>query len=133
MAAQWFELEIQQADKLPMRRVFKADSPETATALAQRQYRDAVVRLPPPAAKAILARSYTSKSVMQNLRYKRSKQTMSTSEIVSGNVVTSVTTDQNRQDVLEDLYNKDGRKDKSHPMYALYTGLYRAAQQESRS
>ncbi len=133
MAAQWFELEIQQADKLPMRRVFKGDSPEAATAQAQRQYRDAVVRLPPPAAKATLARSYTSKSVMQNLRYKRSKQTMSTVEIVSDNVVTSVTADQNRQDVLEDLYNKDGRKDKSHPMYALYTGLYRAAQQESRS
>jgi hypothetical protein len=133
MAAQWFELEIQQADKLPMRRVFKADSPEVATALAQRQYRDAVVRLPPPAAKATLARSYTSKSVMQNLRYKRSKQTMSTVETVSDNVVTSVTADQNRQDILEDLYNKDGRTDKSHPMYALYTGLYRAAQQESRS
>jgi hypothetical protein len=58
---------------------------------------------------------------------------MSTVETVSDNVVTSVTADQNRQDVLEDLYNKDGRKDKSHPMYALYTGLYRAAQQESRS
>jgi hypothetical protein len=133
MAAQWFELEIQQADKLPMRRVFKAESPEAATAQAQRQYRDAVVRLPPPAAKATLARSYTSKSVMQNLRYKRSKQTMSTAETVSDNVVTSVTADQTRQDVLEDLYKKDGRKNKSHPMYALYTGLYRAAQQESRS
>jgi hypothetical protein len=133
MPEQWFELEIQRTDKLPMRRVFKAESAEAATALAQRQYRDAVVRLPPPAAKATLARSYTSKSVMQNLRYKRSKQTMSTAETVSDNVVTSVTADQNRQDVLEDLYNKDGRKDKSHPMYSLYTGLYRAAQQESRS
>jgi uncharacterized lipoprotein YajG len=133
MAAQWFELEIQQADKLPMRQIFKGDSPEAATAQAQRQYRDAVVRVPPPAAKATLARSYTSKSVMQNLRYKRSKQTMSTVETVSDNVVTSVTADQNRQDVLEDLYEKDGRLDKSHPMYSLYTGLYRAAQQESRS
>jgi hypothetical protein len=133
MAAQWFELEIQQADKLPMRQIFKGDSPEAATAQAQRQYRDAVVRLPPPAVKATLARSYTSKSVMQNLRYKRSKQTMSTVETVSDNVVTSVTADQNRQDVLEDLYEKDGRLNKSHPMYALYTGLYRAAQQESRS
>jgi sensor c-di-GMP phosphodiesterase-like protein len=133
MAAQWFELEIQRPDKLPMRRILKADSPEAATAQAQRQYRDAVVRLPPPAAKATLARSYTSKSVMQNLRYRRSKQTMSTAEIVSDNVVTSVTADQSRQDMLEDLYEKDGRLDKSHPMYSLYTGLYRAAQQESRS
>jgi uncharacterized lipoprotein YajG len=133
MAAQWFELEIQRPDKLPMRRILKADSPEAATAQAQRQYRDAVVRVPPPAAKATLARSYTSKSVMQNLRYKRSKQTMSTAEIVSDNVVTSVTADQSRQDMLEDLYEKDGRLDKSHPMYSLYTGLYRAAQQESRS
>jgi hypothetical protein len=133
MAAQWFELEIQQADKLPMRRVFKADSPEAATAHAQRQYRDAVVRLPPPAAKATLARSYTSKSVMQNLRYKRSKQTMSTAETVSDNVRTNVVMDQIRQDYLEALYEQDGRTDKNHPMYSLYTGLYRAAQQESRS
>jgi hypothetical protein len=133
MAAQWFELEIQQADKLPMRRVFKAESPEVATALAQRQYRDAVVRLPPPAAKATLARSYTSKSVMQNLRYKRSKQTMSIVETVSDNVRTNVVMDQIRQDYLEALYEQDGREDKSHPMYSLYTGLYRAAQQESRS
>jgi uncharacterized lipoprotein YajG len=133
MAAQWFELEIQCPDKLPMRRVFKGDSPEAATAQAQRQYRDAVVRLPPPAAKATLARSHTSRSVMQNLRYKRSKQTMSKAETVSDNVVTSVTADQSRQDMLEDLYEKDGRLDKSHPMYSLYTGLYRAAQQESRS
>jgi hypothetical protein len=44
-----------------------------------------------------------------------------------------VIADQTRQDHLEELYKKDGRKDKSHPMYALYTGLYRAAQQESRS
>jgi len=123
MAAQWFELEIQQADKLPMRRVFKAENPEAATAQAQRQYRDAVVRLPPPAVKATLARSYTSKSVMQNLRYKRSKQTMSKVVIA----------DQTRQDYLEELYKKDGRLDTSHPMYGLYTGLYRAAQQESRS
>jgi hypothetical protein len=70
---------------------------------------------------------------MQNLRYKRSKQTMSKVETASDSVVTSVIADQNRQDVLEDLYEKDGRLNKSHPMYALYTGLYRAAQQESRS
>jgi hypothetical protein len=133
MAAQWFELEIQWPGKLPMRRIFKADNLEAATAQAQRQYRDAVVQVPLPAAKVTLARSYTSKSVMQNLRYKRSKQTMSTGEIVSDNVVTSVTADQSRQDVLEDLYEKDGRLDKSHPMYGLYTGLYQAAQQESRS
>ena len=133
MAAQWFELEIQRPDKLPMRRIFKGDSPEAAAAQAQQQYRDAVVRLPPPAVKATLARSYTSKSVMQNLRYKRSKQIMSTVESVSDNVMTSVTADQSRQDVLEELYNKDGRLAKNHPMHGLYTGLYRAAQQESRS
>jgi hypothetical protein len=133
MAAQWFELEIQRPDKLPMRQIFKGDSPEAATAQAQRQYRDAVVRLPPPAVKATLARSYTSKSVMQNLRYKRSKQTMSTVETVSDNVRTNVVMDQIRQDYLEALYEQDGRENKSHPMYALYTGLYRAAQQESRS
>jgi hypothetical protein len=133
MAAQWFELEIQRPDKLPMRRVFKGDSPEAATAQAQRQYRDAVVRVPPPAAKATLARSYTSKSVMQNLRYRRSKQTMSTVETASDNVRTNVVMDQIRQDYLEALYEQDGRTDKSHPMYSLYTGLYKAAQQESRS
>jgi hypothetical protein len=133
MAAQWFELEIQRDGKPAMRKAFRGDTAEVATAAAQRQYRDAVVRVPPPAAKATLARSYTSRSVMQNLRYKRSKQTMSKVETVSDSVVTSVTADQARQDVLEDLYKKDGRKDKSHPMYGLYTGLYRAAQQESRS
>jgi hypothetical protein len=123
MAAQWFELEIQRDGKPTMRKAFRGDTAEVATAAAQRQYRDAVVRVPPPAAKATLARSYTSRSVMQNLRYKRSKQTMSK----------VVTADQTRQDYLEELYKKDGREDKSHPMYALYTGLYRAAQQESRS
>jgi len=133
MAAQWFELEIQLEGKPAMRKAFRGDTAEAATATAQRQYRDAVVLVPPPAAKATLARSYTSRSVMQNLRYKRSKQTMSKAETVSDNVVTSVTADQTRQDHLEELYKKDGRKDKSHPMYALYTGLYRAAQQESRS
>jgi hypothetical protein len=123
MAAQWFELEIQRDGKPTMRKAFRGDTAEVATATAQRQYRDAVVRVPPPAAKATLARSYTSKSVMQNLRYKRSKQTMSKVVIA----------DQTRQDYLEELYKKDGRLDKSHPMYSLYTGLYRAAQQESRS
>lgn len=123
MAAQWFELEIQRDGKPTMRKAFRGDTAEVATATAQRQYRDAVVRVPPPAAKATLARSYTSKSVMQNLRYKRSKQTMSKVVIA----------DQTRQDYLEELYKKDGRLDTSHPMYGLYTGLYRAAQQESRS
>ena len=123
MAAQWFELEIQRDGKPTMRKAFRGDTAEVATATAQRQYRDAVVRVPPPAAKATLARSYTSRSVMQNLRYKRSKQTMSKVVIA----------DQTRQDYLEELYKKDGRLDTSHPMYGLYTGLYRAAQQESRS
>jgi hypothetical protein len=45
----------------------------------------------------------------------------------------TVVGDQQRQDVLEDLYNKDGRHAKDHPNHGLYTGLYQAAQQESRS
>jgi len=31
--------------------------------------------------------------------------------------------EQKRQDRLEAWYEKDGRNDKNHPMYALYTGL----------
>jgi hypothetical protein len=31
--------------------------------------------------------------------------------------------EQKRQDRLEGWYKKDGRHDKSHPMYSLYTGL----------
>lgn len=31
--------------------------------------------------------------------------------------------EQKRQDRLESWYEQDGRSDKSHPMYALYTGL----------
>jgi len=31
--------------------------------------------------------------------------------------------EQGRQDRLESWYEQDGRNDRSHPMYALYTGL----------
>ena len=31
--------------------------------------------------------------------------------------------EQRRQDRLESWYKQDGRNDRSHPMYALYTGL----------
>lgn len=74
MAEQWFELEIQRLGRLPMRKVFKAESLDAATAQAQRQYRDAVVQVPPQAARPTLARSHTSRSVLENLRYKRSQQ-----------------------------------------------------------
>jgi hypothetical protein len=101
-----------------------------ATARAQRLYRDATVLVPQAAAKPKLVRSYTSKSILQSLRYKRSRKLMNTS--VNSSKL-SVAQDQSRQDYLEDLYEKDGRTEKSHPMYGLYTGLFVAAQQESRS
>jgi len=31
--------------------------------------------------------------------------------------------EQKRQDRLEAWYKQDGREDKNHPLYALYTGL----------
>jgi hypothetical protein len=31
---------------------------------------------------------------------------------------------QKRQDELDELYAADGRHDNSHPMHALYTGLF---------
>lgn len=34
--------------------------------------------------------------------------------------------DQNRQDLLEWLYQLDGREDPAHPQHARYTGLYQA-------
>lgn len=36
---------------------------------------------------------------------------------------TGVIADQERQDKLEEWYELDGRKDKSHPQHSLYTGL----------
>jgi hypothetical protein len=39
----------------------------------------------------------------------------------------SVLEDQQRFDALEALYFADGRGDRSHPNYGLYTGLFRAA------
>lgn len=41
-------------------------------------------------------------------------------------MTTSVLLDQKRYDELEALYLKDGRDNRDHPMYSLYTGLYQA-------
>jgi hypothetical protein len=126
----WFELEVHLPGKPPLRKAFQGENLETATGKAQRLYRDAVVLVPQAAAKPTLVRSYTSKSVLQSLRYKRSRKVMNAS--VNSSKL-SVAQDQSRQDYLEELYQKDGRTEKSHPMYGLYTGLFVAAQQESRS
>jgi hypothetical protein len=103
---------------------------EIAAEKAQRLYRDAVVLVPQASTKPTLVRSYTSSSILKSLRYKRRLILMNTS--VNSSKL-SVAQDQSRQDYLEDLYEKDGRTEKSHPMYGLYTGLFVAAQQESRS
>jgi hypothetical protein len=126
----WFELEVHSPGKPPLRKAFQGENLEMATGKAQRLYRDAVVLVPQAAAKPTLVRSYTSKSVLQSLRYKRSRKLMNTS--VNSSKL-SVAQDQSRQDYLEELYEKDGRTEKGHPMYGLYTGLFVAAQQESRS
>jgi hypothetical protein len=126
----WFELEVHSPGKPPLRKAFQGENLEMATGKAQRLYRDAVVLVPQAAAKPTLVRSYTSKSVLQSLRYKRSRKLMNTS--VNSSKL-SVAQDQSRQDYLEELYEKDGRLEKSHPMHGLYTGLFVAAQQESRS
>lgn len=34
------------------------------------------------------------------------------------------TTEDPKQALLEELYMKDGRHEKDHPMHGLYTGLY---------
>lgn len=42
--------------------------------------------------------------------------------------------EQKRQDRLERWYEKDGRTEKSHPLYSLYTGLaekYKNEEQEN--
>lgn len=46
--------------------------------------------------------------------------------------MTSIKDDQERQAKLEELYEKDGRHEPSHPMHCLYTGLWQqdTAQQE---
>jgi hypothetical protein len=38
---------------------------------------------------------------------------------------------QTRQELLDWLYEQDGRLDKSHPMYGLYTGLHRVLEAKS--
>jgi len=38
--------------------------------------------------------------------------------------MTTIKEDQERQQKLEELYEKDGRHDPSHPMHCLYTGLW---------
>ena len=126
----WFELEIQLLGKAPWRKAFQGETAEGAAERAQRLYRDAVVLVPQASTKPTLVRSYTSSSILKSLRYKRRLKLMNTS-VDSSKL--SVAQDQSRQDYLEDLYEKDGRLEKSHPMYGLYTGLFVAAQQESRS
>lgn len=126
----WFELEIQLPGKAPWRKAFQGETAEGAAERAQRLYRDAVVLVPQASTKPTLVRSYTSSSILKSLRYKRRLKLMNTS--VNSSKL-SVAQDQSRQDYLEDLYEKDGRTEKSHPMYGLYTGLFVAAQQESRS
>lgn len=130
MASPWFELEVKRPGKASLRKAFRGETAEIAVFAAQRMYPDAVVLVPQAAAKPTLVRSYTSKSVLQSLRYKRSRKAMNAS--VNSSKL-SVAQDQSRQDYLEELYQKDGRTEKSHPMYGLYTGLFVAAQQESRS
>lgn len=34
--------------------------------------------------------------------------------------------EQARQDLLDDLYRRDGREDPGHPMHSLYTNLYQS-------
>lgn len=126
----WFELEVQLPGKAPWRKAFQGENAENAAERAQRLYRDAVVLVPLASTKPTLVRSYTSSSILKSLRYKRRLKLMNTS--VNSSKL-SVAQDQSRQDYLEYLYEKDGRTEKSHPMYGLYTGLFVAAQQESRS
>ena len=129
----WFELEVHLPGKAPLRKAFQGETAADAAERARRLYRDAVVLVPQATVKPLLVRSHTSGSVMRNLRYKRSLKLMSTPVDSSEGKESVVTQDQLRQDYLEDLYEKDGRGDKSHPMHSLYTGLFVAAQQESRS
>lgn len=42
--------------------------------------------------------------------------------------VADVVRQQQRQEELDALYEKDGRADRSHPMYGLYTGLMQQSQ-----
>lgn len=42
--------------------------------------------------------------------------------------VADVLRQQKRQEELDAIYEKDGRNDKSHPMYGLYTGVFQKYQ-----
>jgi len=45
--------------------------------------------------------------------------------------VADVVRQQQRQEELDAIYEKDGRTDKSHPMYGLYTGLFEQSRDSS--
>lgn len=67
----YFELIVWLPGQGAMRNIIKAESSQQALAAAKNKYRGCRVELAPPAAKAQLVRSYTSPTVMEQLRSRR--------------------------------------------------------------
>lgn len=125
-AGNYFELVVWLPGSGPLCRLFQADTLELAIEKAQAAYPKSRVQAPETErAKARLARSSTSQSVLQRMRYKRARKCTNT-VLKSPKMSESVLLDQQRYDELEALYVKDGRDKRDHPMYSLYTGLYQA-------
>ena len=122
----YFELLVWLPGRGPLRNVFQGATLQEAIELAELTYGGCLVEVPPVTqGKSQLARSSTSRSVMQRLRYGRARKFTDT--VVKGHKMSeSVLNDQQRYDELEALYLKDGRDKLDHPMHCLYTGLYRA-------
>ena len=122
----YFELMVWLPGQGPLRKLFAAPGLQEAVQLAELTYGGCLVEVPPAAAgKPRLARSATSPSVVQSLRYKRARKFTNT-VVKRSKMSESAQRDQQRYDELEALYVKYGRDKRDHPMYSLYTGLYRA-------
>lgn len=125
-AGNYFELVVWLPGSGPLCQLFQAETLELAIEKAQAAYPKSRVQAPETErAKTQLARSSTSQSVLQRMRYKRARKCTNT-VLKSPKMSESVLLDQQRYDELQALYVKDGRDKRDHPMYGLYTGLYQA-------
>ena len=78
----YFELIVWLPGSGAMHKLFKAPTLEAAIKIAESAYRGCPVEAAPTTAKPQLARSTTSPSVMQRLRYKRARKLTNRSENV---------------------------------------------------
>lgn len=80
--AKYFELIVWLPGSGAMHKLFKAATLQQAIEIAETAYRGCPVEVAPTAVKPQLARSTTSPSVMQKLRYKRARKLIDRSENV---------------------------------------------------